>query len=101
MHPPRKKNGFLEKRNAVINVLLKQKEEQIVDEQLDLGLIALNEAFGIGAERAEKYYKILSRINKEYYEMKTDDPEYAEAVRKRRVKQILGDKDICVTVSAV
>lgn len=99
--PPRKKSGYLQKRNAVINVLLKQKEEQIIDEQLDLGLIALNEAFGIGAERAAKYYEVLSRINKEFYEMKMDDPEYAEAVRKRRVKQILGDKDICVTVSAV
>lgn len=62
---------------------------------MDLAALVLNEQFGFGADRLEKFNRAMETMHDEFatiWNSDTADTEYSKAVLDRKLKEIYGDR---------
>lgn len=90
---PKKKNAFLARVDAQIEAEKLETHRFTRQMMVDLSYIALNKAFGFGADRLKKYADTLLDVYTEYADMwngDTADTEYSRAALDKRLQQIFG-----------
>lgn len=90
------------KKNALVGRMQQQKKEIFIATQqftrqlcLDQAALVLNQEFGFGAERLERFTNAMVDMYGEYahiWNNDTKDVEYAKAKMDEALKRILGDK---------
>lgn len=95
-----KPNAYLAKMRLEREAYAYATKEHAVDIAMKLALVAMNDVFGVGRERAIKFWQHYNELNREFHKMKQSDLQYAEDKLNLRVKQIIGeDTQIEVEVS--
>ena len=89
-----KKNAFLARVDRQIQAEKLETHRFTRQMMVDLSYIALNKAFGFGADRLKKYANELLEVYSEYADLwnnDTADTEYAREKMDAKLKQIFGD----------
>lgn len=93
----RKVNAYLARQKMRHDMDMRYQREFTIQQCGDMMLIALNDAFGFGADRLHKMEEVYSDVFREYAEMAIadgrDDPsiEYTRAKLDAKLKQIMGE----------
>lgn len=82
-------NGYLTRRKAQIAQIAHQTTREAVDLCMWLSVVALNNTFGFGAERAHKFIDELNRVAAEHDKECAEDYDLAKEHLRRRLEQIL------------
>lgn len=82
-------NGYLTRRKAQIAQIAHQTTREAVDLCMWLSVVALNNTFGFGAERAQKFIDELNRVAAEHDKECAEDYDLAKEHLRRRLEQIL------------
>lgn len=88
------KNGYLQKRKmlkAEIQALVDTEKETALDIACRIALVTMNEQFGIGRERAEKFWEAFENNVAQYAEKAEEiGGDYAQEWLDALVEQVLG-----------
>lgn len=93
----RKVNAYLARQQLRHDIDMRAQREFTIQQCSDMMLIALNEAFGFGADRLKKMEEIYLAVFSEYVRMAIadgkDDPdiEYTRAKLDAKLQQIMGE----------
>ena len=93
----RKVNAFLARQQARHDMDMRYQREFTIQQCCDMMLIALNDAFGFGADRLAKMEQVYYEVFSEYAKMAIadgqDDPdiEYTRAKVDAKLAQIMGE----------
>ena len=82
-------SGYLTRRKAQIAQITHQTTREAVDLCMWLSVVALNNTFGFGAERAQRYLEELQRVADEHDKECAEDFDLAKEHLRRRLEQIL------------
>lgn len=82
-------NGYLNRRKAQIAAITQRTTREAADLVVYLSVVALNNTFGFGAERAERFMHELQRVAAEHDKECAEDYDLAKEHLRRRLEQIL------------
>ena len=82
-------NGYLSSRKEQLQRITHRTTREAVDLVMWLSVVALNNMFGFGAERAQKFIDELNRVAAEHDKECAEDYDLAKEHLRRRLEQIL------------
>lgn len=83
------RNGYLDKRRQMIQAATRQTSREAVDLTIWLAVVALNNEFGFGGQRAQRFIDELQRVAEEHEAECTADYDQAKEHLRARLEKIL------------
>ena len=99
----KKTSALIRRQNAAVGMIVRKAESECIQRLLCLFMIALNDTEGIslGKTRITKIMRKLSELSAEYYALRVEDEDTANALIERRLNSIYGEDEFKILTADI